>query len=1014
MPLLDPNAGNFVDQNGYNSPGTAPASSGSLGNINFDSIIPPQTPSASDIKRQGTESAGAEKRSNLGVKLNNMPSDDMQQLLSDKIDNQVYDDGDGKLYQMNQYIDWAGRTQFKKVPYDNINKWGNADTRNLYIDNNKNGDLKLGLARTDQGGFDGRYDPALHPDWQRASNGLLAGPKGVTPNDGALMDIMLPSQEATDFERTVHSNVGQIKNRAAGVTNSEIAAARPSYGSGVSEYTTQNAPLWNQDYKDDGKLLPADTYLPSSLDAGVDSSSLFDGKNSTSYANNLVKALSSGAITTAAGIGDAILTGSANVAYEVAQAVGIGDKFTAEERDFSEKILDRFKSAKYVDSEITGYDRSIQEKQIADSLANFKKGNIAEGVWDGLKAGPEVFIGSLPYMAAAMSGIGMVGLIGSEFNDSIETWETNNPGEELTPQRMAIMGAADTFKVALERIPFAAALKGTTGVSQLKKLVTEMVKDVPKSYKIDFGKEIAKRLTVVAGNIVEESAQEGVQHAIDYYNREYGTKNDKGFNTDELFKSMIAGGAAGGAIGGAKNAPGIVKDAVVGNYHRIENNKVIKSREDMSPSEIEFQDASFETDLAQAKENIDMSEAQLSEINSVNSLVDLNDTADRDLKDMASTELSNYLSDAIKKDDKIARLLADNNQNADIRKILDPEGKIEGDLDIKSARSLINSASPTTLGALAQELDGFSNALSDSKSPKVQEKLIKSLKKKIESVQAEAYVSQALSEKNQKLFNKGKAPEARTDETVVDTQTKNLKKVDKRTLANLFGVGKSIKTARKELSAYNTTALKDALANPNARDSTKGIIKKILEDRAQSKNILGFKDGSLEMLKTKKSGVKLMAQALNKKAPKLAAAALKEMLKKSSIIDTTEARDDMIEQINALVKDGALTATHGEIMRRRVTRMSKDAVSVKEFKKEVTTTGEDVDPEIEITDKPSDPLDESELVEAEVIEAEEYAEDEDGFSAVDEQYENQEYADAEVLQLTTLEAQKIADSGIIC
>ena len=77
-----------------------------------------------------------------------------------------------------------------------------------------------------------------------AKLGKMRSGKGVTPEDDALMDITLPKGTAIQFEYDVHRNLGQIRNRVIGegpITQEDVL----NYGSGKTEYTTPNAPIWN-------------------------------------------------------------------------------------------------------------------------------------------------------------------------------------------------------------------------------------------------------------------------------------------------------------------------------------------------------------------------------------------------------------------------------------------------------------------------------------------------------------------------------------------------------------------------------------------------------------------------------------------------------------------------------------------------------------------------------------------------------------------------------------------------
>ena len=147
--------------------------------------------------------------------------------------------------------------------------------------------MKPGLARSDKGGYDYRYDPS--------KGGWAPGPDGVTPEDGPLMNIALPYDVATKFENLVHSNKGQILNRVGGYTVDDYAKARESLGSGAGEYTTPNAPLWNIDYVAPDTPLPDNTYMPVRLkDSDLSSPgglAASEIKNAPSFSSELKQAI---------------------------------------------------------------------------------------------------------------------------------------------------------------------------------------------------------------------------------------------------------------------------------------------------------------------------------------------------------------------------------------------------------------------------------------------------------------------------------------------------------------------------------------------------------------------------------------------------------------------------------------------------------------------------------------------------------------------------------------------------
>ena len=197
--------------------------------------------------------------------MNTLPAEELQYALGYSMSNPILADEQGRAYKVkedeygNFIEDASGQNVLEYLPEntDTYDKRG----RNVYIDDTKDGAYKLGLAAMEKG-FDGRYTP----DWKQyvpflRGYGWSPGEKGVTPEDGALMDTTVDYDLATALEKVVHSNMGQIRNRAIG-EGPVSEMDKVQYGSGKTEYTTQNAPMWNIDYIDSGEQLAEGTPLP--------------------------------------------------------------------------------------------------------------------------------------------------------------------------------------------------------------------------------------------------------------------------------------------------------------------------------------------------------------------------------------------------------------------------------------------------------------------------------------------------------------------------------------------------------------------------------------------------------------------------------------------------------------------------------------------------------------------------------------------------------------------------------
>ena len=222
---------------------------------------------------------------------NNLTAEDLQYALGYATTNPIQRDEEGKRFKLQEdaqgnFIEDANGQNQREYLTD-----GWSPGRNVYIDSTKDDNMKLGLAAEEKG-FLGRYTP----DWKQyvpfmKGYGWAPGEKGVTPEDGSLMDITLDYDLATNLEKVVHSNVGQIKNRAIGqgpITQEAI----DQFGSGKTEYTTPNAPMWNIDYKDDGTALKEGTPLPKpvyargSLEEFLDKHKAVEGNENTLWSES--------------------------------------------------------------------------------------------------------------------------------------------------------------------------------------------------------------------------------------------------------------------------------------------------------------------------------------------------------------------------------------------------------------------------------------------------------------------------------------------------------------------------------------------------------------------------------------------------------------------------------------------------------------------------------------------------------------------------------------------------------
>lgn len=324
------------------------------------------------------------------------------------------------------------------------------------------------------------------------------------------------------------------------------------------------SPLYNVETGENVTALHASDPRLNAFAPGVPEPAKFDF-------GNTIKGAGAGALTLGAGIADAATTLGANILEIGAKVVGNPGLYTEEDAKLAGDFFNKYDEQWA--NKVSGYDPKYKETKLSSALTNFKEGNIFKGVLEAIKAGPDVFIGSLPYMAALSTGTGMVAAIASELDDSIEAYKKNN-GKDPSVGDLTRMAIVDTAKVYLEKLPFDAAMHGSSSLLGLKNLFSS----VPNGEKTKFAKALTEKLGVVGMNMTEEGMQEGTQFVLDYLNREYGTKVDKGLNTDEMWKSIIGGAAAGGFAGSA----GAVRSTVVSPLLDKAANKVNSNVENTS------------------------------------------------------------------------------------------------------------------------------------------------------------------------------------------------------------------------------------------------------------------------------------------------------------------------------------------------------------------------------------------------------------------------------------------------
>lgn len=513
----------------------------------------------------------------------------LQQELSNAVDQQVYTAPDGSKYQEQYDKDANGNTVITKVPFT-------GQMRDLYIDNTPQGNMKLGLARTDQGGFTGRYDPAMHPTWDKLKDGELAGPMGVTRKDGPLMNITMPHNAATRTEYDVHSNIGQIRNRAAGqgpMTPQDTA----NFGAGKTEYTTQNAPMWNQDYRDPGTPLLAGTPMPkdAKLSAGYKVTgfkpyenldlSPIDLTGSETQAQgdygvkDFITTMSSAANKLGSkfehGAGEALDTiGKWQKAYDKKHPPkdpnAVGSNWGKSFSDGLQKAGKILKDdAKYGDmlGEIYYKPTNAGQSMTRDVWKELKQGNVVKALDNVTVAGTlDTIAQSLPEMTMYGNPATFVALYGANVADAIKEYQDQNPGQEPSKGRLGAMMIGEAVSMGIEKLAIGRIITPTDMIVKAEGVLVSLANKIPAAVL----KEATVYTTKKIGGLVEAATWEGGQEVLQEGQRigttQYGTGRDlmSEVNIDRLGESFVGGAAAGGGMHGAVETPGTISDVLSG------------------------------------------------------------------------------------------------------------------------------------------------------------------------------------------------------------------------------------------------------------------------------------------------------------------------------------------------------------------------------------------------------------------------------------------------------------------
>ena len=503
---------------------------------------------------------------------NTLSSEDLQYALGYATTNPIQKDEEGRRFKLQEdsqgnFIEDANGQNIREYVSD---EW--TPGRNVYIDNTVDNNMKLGLAAEDKG-FMGRYTP----DWKQYvpfmdGYGWAPGEKGVTPKDGALMDTTLDYDLATNLEKVIHSNRGQIKNRAIGegpITQS----AMTDFGSGKTEYTTQNAPLWNINYKDDGSALKEGTPLPKPVyEKGSLEEFLYKHSRPEEVDNSVIgRTVNMAKLATATPA--RFIWDTADAAVEIAGKL-VGD--TARLVDKKSTLGDNWdlgtgEARRKATYEAFGYDSKLSDqnvKEIHDKLNVLATTEIADeevGIVDETLAAIAKKTESVPGLNIVTGALNVLNKIAS--NMSMQDTK-DIVGTALSNPETAVESFAELMTVLLGNKGGGAATK--LGKLQQKVKASDTLTDVQKTAKLkqlDNAATATQKFNSVVGNNVGLITQSAyiTNNSLDDFEKE----NKRPARYEEIIPALLGNALLlkidnGIELGILKNSKTIVKEVIEG------------------------------------------------------------------------------------------------------------------------------------------------------------------------------------------------------------------------------------------------------------------------------------------------------------------------------------------------------------------------------------------------------------------------------------------------------------------
>ena len=622
--------------------------------------------------------------------LNTYNPSQLQGMFGSSVNDEIlYDDKELGPYQMRQ--DESGN--WDKVPFS-----GQAE--HLYVAPSKDGNMKLGLASI---GFEERYTPGLAEEegYHRKDGkpiGYAPGEKGVDPTKSPYLDIALPADEAKRLEFLVHSNKGQIANRAGGDDLKSYLTNRKDdvYGSGATEYTTQNAPMWNinsTDYSLDGDvvtphspILSGSPSLEQEMDRKIASLKETDDDG---YFGNLVDGLQYSFGKFAADAGDSIVDAGIrlgkdtakyfdpNMTEEKANKILHNKLSEIVDKDGNFNLLDEYKTP-----EEYGYDNSRTEAIMKDLAHSVKKGSAADVVksivYGVATGGPQFLVESSAYMLAASNPVGMFAAVLGMANSSMEEIQKNTGLKDIgyAKRAQAVLGSA--AQMYLERLGVDELIGRTDYVQRVFNVALKNGNEkVAAGIFNAYGKAVAK----VAGKAIYEGLEEIPQNMIQDFTEKFGTKAQKDLTIEnELITSVqgfTGGVGAGGFVAGAhrvgSSVLGSAKDQKDKLEEKLNKDNIKNDKPKETLNTIEKEEAKKDANAFIRAAHVDPDEWNKGEVqidkvlNTLHEMQTLKAVADETNDNAMHEEIAKtyepFLNYVAENKDKIQQAIADTNDN---------------------------------------------------------------------------------------------------------------------------------------------------------------------------------------------------------------------------------------------------------------------------------------------------------------------------------------------------------------